>query len=220
MFLWTWLRRASHPVNGQNRKEAARLWGVAPFRMCAFPSGKGWYHGMEPRYLLMLKTLCYDCVNWLRALGEKVPKDRGMAYSVSCYSVRGNPALCWQRSGLVLGTSFQRRFHVAMGSSLAWPFVGNPKKQYETCTVLVVEPAMECGGNLLLNIVSYSRHSSKCLCWLRFIFYFRNEFFSTLCTSNNIKCSFKCVSSIFDYHKEKSPPILRLHCVCVRQALW
>jgi len=24
---------------------------------------------------------------------------------------------------------------------------------------------------------SYSRHSSKCLCWLRFIFYFRNEFF-------------------------------------------
>ena len=24
---------------------------------------------------------------------------------------------------------------------------------------------------------SYSTHSSKCLCWLRFIFYFRNEFF-------------------------------------------
>ena len=56
------------PRNGQNRKDAARLLGVASLRVCAFPSGKGWYHGMEPRYLLMLKTL-YDCVNWLWALG-------------------------------------------------------------------------------------------------------------------------------------------------------
>ena len=75
------------------------------------------------------------------------------------------------------GMSIQRHSHVAMGSSLAWSFVGNPKKQYETCTVLVVEPAMECGGNLLLNIVSYSRHTIMVVCWLRFIFYFRNEFF-------------------------------------------
>ena len=34
-----------------------------------------------------------------------------------------------------------------------------------------------------------------------------------VCTSNNIKENF-LVSSIFDYHKEKSPPCVRLHCVC------
>ena len=39
--------------------------------------------------------------------------------------------------------------------------------------------------------------------------------FSTLCTNNNIKNDLIfCVVSIFDYHKKKSPPILRLHCVC------
>ena len=141
MFLWTWLRRASHPVNGQNRKDAARLWGVAPFRICAFPSGKGWCHGMEPRYLLMLKTL-YDCVNWLRALGWKVPKDRGIAYSVSCYSVRGNPALCWQRSGLVLGDVHPEAFSCGNGKFLGLIIRWKSNSQYETCTVLVVEPAI------------------------------------------------------------------------------
>ena len=39
--------------------------------------------------------------------------------------------------------------------------------------------------------------------------------FSTLCTNNNIKKKFDFrVVSIFDYHKKKSPPSLRLHCVC------
>ena len=36
--------------------------------------------------------------------------------------------------------------------------------------------------------------------------------FSALCT--NIISKGFCVLSMFDYHKEKSPPILRLHCVC------
>ena len=40
--------------------------------------------------------------------------------------------------------------------------------------------------------------------------------FPILCTyTTNIKEI--CVSNMFDYHKEKSPPILRLHvCVCGR----
>ena len=38
--------------------------------------------------------------------------------------------------------------------------------------------------------------------------------FSTLCTNNNIKKIWFCVVSIFDYHKKKSTPSLRLHCVC------
>ena len=141
MFLWTWLRRASHPGNGQNRKDAARLWGVAPFRICAFPSGKGWYHGMEPRYLLMLKTL-YDCVNWLRALGERSQRTEEW-HIRSVVTQLGVTRPCVGRDLVWFsGTSIQRRSHVAMGSSLAWPFVGNPKKQYETCMVLVVEPAI------------------------------------------------------------------------------
>ena len=139
MFLWTWLRIASHRVNGQNRKDAARLWGVAPFRMCAFPSGKGWYHGMEPRYLLMLKTL-YDCVNWLRALGKSSQRTGGW-HIRSVVTQLGVTRPCVGRDPVWFsGMSIQRNSHVAMGSSLAWSFVGNPKKQYETCTVLVVEP--------------------------------------------------------------------------------
>ena len=140
-----------------------------------------------------------------------------MAYSVSCYSVRGNPALCWQRSGLVLGDVHPEAFSCGNGKFLGliirWKSKETIRDLYgiscRTYHSLMVAPHCLDG--------SYSRHSSKCLCWLRFIFYFRNEFFSTLCTSNNIKYSFKCVSSIFDYHKEKSPPILRLHvCVCGR----
>ena len=57
------------------------------------------------------------------------------------------------------------------------------------------------------------------VCWLRFIFYFRNEFFLHFALIIIISKKI-CVSSIFDYHKEKSPLILRLHCVCVREALW
>ena len=75
------------PRNGRNRKNAARLLGVAPFRMCPFPSGKGWYHGMEPRYLLMLKHFIYDCVMLMTSAQLKVPKDRGWHTRVSCYLV-------------------------------------------------------------------------------------------------------------------------------------
>ena len=45
------------------------------------------------------------------------------------------------------------------------------------------------------------------------IYIILSKCFPTLCTySNNIKEI--RVSSMFDYHKKKSPPILRLHCVC------
>ena len=114
------------PRNGQNRKDAARLWGVAPFRVCAFPSGKGWYHGMEPRYLLMLKTLCYDCVNWLRALGERSQRTGGW-HIRSVVTQLGVTRPCVGRDPVWFsGMSIQRHSHVAMGSSLAWSFVGNP----------------------------------------------------------------------------------------------
>ena len=113
------------PRNGQNRKDAARLWGVAPFRVCAFPSGKGWYHGMEPRYLLMLKTL-YDCVNWLRALGERSQRTGGW-HIRSVVTQLGVTRPCVGRDPVWFsGMSIQRHSHVAMGSSLAWSFVGNP----------------------------------------------------------------------------------------------
>ena len=54
----------------------------------SFPSGKGWYHGMEPRYLLMLIHYIYYCVVLLVSSARiKVPKDRGMTYSCSSYLV-------------------------------------------------------------------------------------------------------------------------------------
>ena len=146
MFLWTWIRRASHPGNGQNRKDAARLLGVAvaPLRVCAFPSGKGWYHGMEPRYLLMLKTLyLLWCDVGYRALGWKGPKGPGNGVLVSVVTQLGVTRPCVGRVPVWFsGMSFQRHSHVAMGSSLAWPFVGNPIPNTKPCTVLVVEPAI------------------------------------------------------------------------------
>ena len=122
VFLWTWIHRASHPGNGQNRKDAARLLGVAvaPLRVCAFPSGKGWYHGVEPRYLLMLKTLyLLWCDVGYRALGWKGPKGPGNGVLVSVVTqLRGNPALCWQSSGLVLGDVFPKAFSCGNGKFL------------------------------------------------------------------------------------------------------
>ena len=65
-----------------------------------------------------------------------------MAYSVSCYSVRGNPALCWQRSGLVLGDVHPEAFSCGNGKFLGLIIRWKSNSQYETCTVLVVEPAI------------------------------------------------------------------------------
>ena len=116
------------PWNGQNRKDAARLLGVAPFRICAFPSGKGWYHGMEPRYLTYVVTanlLLYGC--WLSGSREKGRLRSGNGVLVSVVTQLGVTRPCVGRDPVWFsGTSFQRRSHVAMGSSLAWPFVGNP----------------------------------------------------------------------------------------------
>ena len=58
---------------------------------------------------------------------------------------------------------------------------------------------------------SYSRHTIMVVCWLRFIFYFRNEFFSTLCTSNNIKCSFNAYQASLTIIRRN---LLRF-CVCM-----
>ena len=174
---------------------------------------------MEPRYLLMLKHFIYDCVMLMTSARLKVPKDRGMAYSASCYSVRGNPALCWQRSGLVLGDVHPKAFLFGNGKFLGLIIRWKSKETIRSCTVLVVEPIIHLWWRPTVWMVAIVGISAECLCWLRFISLF-SKYFPTLCTSNNIKCYFKCVSSIFDYHKEKSPPILRLHCVCVREALW
>ena len=72
-----------------------------------------------------------------------------------------------------------------------------------TCHLLMVAPHCLDG--------SYSRHSSECLCWLGLILYLQKVFHFALVVIISI---IFLVSSIFDYHKEKSPPILRLHCVC------
>ena len=65
-----------------------------------------------------------------------------MAYSVSCYSVRGNPALCWQRSGLVLGDVHPEAFSCGNRKFLGLTICWKSNSQYETFTVLVVEPAI------------------------------------------------------------------------------
>ena len=131
---------------------------------------------MEPRYLTYVVAANFVVV------GNRGSSDRsvmigGWHIRVSSYPVRGNPALCWQRSGLVLGTSFQRRFHVAMGSSLAWPFVGNPIPNTKPCTVLVVEPIIHLWWRPTVWMVAIVGISAKCLCWLRFISLLSKWFF-------------------------------------------
>ena len=134
---------------------------------------------MEPRYLTYVVTAnLLLCGCWKsRILGYRSVTIGEWRARVSSYPVRGNPALCWQSSGLVLGDVFPEAFSCGNGKFLGLTICWKSNSQYETCTVLVVEPAMECGGNLLLNIVSYSRHTIMVVCWLRFIFYFRNKFF-------------------------------------------
>ena len=113
---------------------------------------------------------------------DKGPKGPGDGILVSVVTQLGVTRPCVGRDPVWFsGMSIQRHSHVAMGSSLAWPFVGNPKKQYETCTVLVVEPASS--GS------SYSRHNIM-VPMLAKIYIFTFEMFYTLCTSNNIKCFF------------------------------
>jgi hypothetical protein len=60
--------------------------GVAPPEGMSFPSGKGLYHGMEPRYLtyVVAANLLYFVVGDPRI---KVANDRGMAYSCSSFLV-------------------------------------------------------------------------------------------------------------------------------------
>ena len=65
---------------------------------------------------------CVVVALWLEAPRIKVPKDRGMTYSCSSYLVTEVTRPCVGRDltvTLVLGTSRQRRSHVAVGSSLA-----------------------------------------------------------------------------------------------------
>ena len=132
------------PRNGQNRKNAARLWGSRPLGY-VIPFWKrvvSWYGAQMLTHVDTLYLLLCGVVASARI---KVPKDRGMTYSCSSYLVTEVTRPCVGRDltvTLVLGTSRQRRSHVAVGSSLAWPFVGNPFFNYVPCTVLVVEPAI------------------------------------------------------------------------------
>ena len=107
--------------------EVSALWGYVHFLL-----DYKWYHGMEPRYLLCgcCKTYCFVVVGW-EALRIKVGNDREVAYSCQFLpSYRGNPALC---SRVRLGSRGRPSKGVPfyMVSSLALPFAGNPKKQYD-----------------------------------------------------------------------------------------
>ena len=70
---------------------------------------------------------------------------------VSSYPVRGNPALCWQRSGLVLEDVLPEAFSCGNGKFLGLTICWKSKETIRSCTVLVVEPASSGG--------SYSRHN-------------------------------------------------------------
>ena len=96
---------------------------------------------------------------------------------VSSYPVRGNPTLCWQRSGLVLGDVLPEAFSCGngkfLGLTICWKSKETIRALYGfsciTCHLLMVAPHCLYGSD--------SRHTILVVCWLRFIFYFRNEFF-------------------------------------------
>ena len=109
---------------------------------------------------------------------------------VSSYPVRGNPALCWQSSGLVLGDVFPEAFSCGNGKFLGLTICWKSKETIRSCTVLVVEPIIHLWWRPTVWMVAIVGISAECICWLRFISLFSKWIFHILCTSNNIKCLF------------------------------
>ena len=99
---------------------------------------------MEPRYLTyVVTTNLLLCGCWLSGSREKRSFTIGeWRARVSSYPVRGNPALCWQSFGLVLGDVFPEAFSCGNGKFLGLTICWKSKETIRSCTVLVVEPAI------------------------------------------------------------------------------
>ena len=96
---------------------------------------------MEPRYLTYVVAANFEVV------GNRGSSDRSVTIGeshirVNSYPVRGNPALCWQRSGLVLGDVLPEAFSCGNGKFLGLTICWKSNNQYAPCTVLVVKPAI------------------------------------------------------------------------------
>ena len=97
---------------------------VAPFRVCHFLLERGGIMVWSPDTYSCGHTLFIMCDD-VTERSDKGPKGPGNDIFVS-YLVTGVTRPCVGREQLSLGTSSQRRSHVAVGSSLARPFVVNP----------------------------------------------------------------------------------------------
>ena len=104
----------------------------------------------------------------------KVPKDRGVAYSSSSYLVTEVTRPCVGRDPVRFSGRPSRSVPIDSRKFLSLTICWKSIFQYEPCTVLVVEPAIYLWWSPLDG--RYSMHSSKCICWLRLILYFRNVF--------------------------------------------
>ena len=133
-------------------------------------------------YGAQIFNLCgyYEFITlWLLVFG--IPWERSFTIGewrarVSSYPVRGNPALCWQSSGLVLGDVFPEAFSCGNGKFLGLTICWKSKEPIRNLYGISCRTYHSLMVSQHCLDGSYSRHSSKCLCWLRFIFYFRNNF--------------------------------------------
>ena len=80
----------------------------------------------------------------------------------------------------------------------------------KSCTVLVVEPAIHLWWSPLFGWQLQQAYNNGCMLPKINIILSKGFLHSALM----IILKRFCISSIFDYHKEKSSPSLRLHCVC------
>ena len=151
--------------------------GSSP-RVCSFLLEKDGIMVWSPdtyscgHYSIFITVWC-----WCRGSSDTGPKGPGVEYLRFTTREGGNRPCVGRALGGSQGIQ-PEAFPCGIGSSLAWPFVGNPIKQYEPCMVLVVEPIIHLWWHPTVWMVAIVSISAKCLCWLRFILYFRNVFYT------------------------------------------
>src|SRR5574338_1075852 len=139
---------------------------------------------MEPRYLAYVVAALLLC--GLLRIGDpredRLRSGDGIRVSVVTYFCRGNPALCWQRSNrnvrLFLGSSipgtypsWKRKF---LSLIICW-------KSKETIRDLYGFSCRTYHSLMVVTtvwMVAIVGISAECLCWLRLILYFRNDFYT------------------------------------------